>query len=195
MRTFLLVLVAASLAVPAGADTVWLANGRVLQVEDARIENGRVVFRAYGVEVAMPADLVRQIRRDDGRSPGSVPRTINARPADGDPGRRPATRVRERRPPIAPPAPEPESFYLDPAGRAYWEEKMAWLREQISSLEAGQERRRDGPRAGGDYRSARRTANRRELQAWRALESALRAEARRLGVPSDWLRLDRRLGD
>ncbi len=89
MRTFLLVLVVASVTVPAAADTVWLANGRVLQVEDARIENGKVVFRAYGVEVAMSADLVRQIRRDDGRSPGSVPRTINARPADGNPARRP----------------------------------------------------------------------------------------------------------
>ena len=119
MRTFLLVLVVASVTVPAAADTVWLANGRVLQVEDARIENGKVVFRAYGVEVAMSADLVRQIRRDDGRSPGSVPRTINARPADGNPARRPATRVHERRSPIASSAPQPESFYLDPADRAY----------------------------------------------------------------------------
>lgn len=145
----------------------------------------------------MSADFVRQIRRNDGRSPGSVPRTINDRPADGGLARRPATRLRDRRTPIAPPAPEPESFYLDPADRAYWEEKMAWLREQISSLEAGRERRHGAPRAGGDYRSARLTANRRELQAWRALESALRAEARRLGVPSDWLRLDRdhRLGN
>ena len=72
---------------------------------------------------------------------------------------------------------------------------MAWLREEISSLEAGQAS--IGGRLGAGRRdsSARRTANRRELQAWRALESALRAEARRLGVPSDWLRLDSHLGD
>lgn len=44
MRTLLLVLVAASVVTPAAADTVWLANGRGLQVEDARIDNGTVVF-------------------------------------------------------------------------------------------------------------------------------------------------------
>ena len=154
-----------------------------------------MVFRVHGIEVTMSADFVRQIRRDDGRSPGSVPRRINARPADEEPARRPATRVDARRTPVVPRTPQPDSFYLDPTDRAYWQETMAWLREEISSLEAGQAS--IGGRLGAGRRdsSARRTANRRELQAWRALESALRAEARRLGVPSDWLRLDSHLGD
>ena len=180
---------------PVDGDTVGLANGRVLQVENARIQNGRAGFRSYGVEGTMSADFVRQIRRDDGRYPGSVPLTIKIQHPDGNPEQQPTPWVVDRQPPIARPVPEPESFYLNPTDRAYWQEKMAWLREQILTLEAEQVGARRRPESRSGNSPARLTASRRELQAWLALESALRAEALRLGVPSDWLWLDNRLSD
>jgi hypothetical protein len=63
----------------------------------------------------------------------------------------------------------------NPATRVYWEEQVSWLRDRIDKLETG-----SGP-AG-------------ELRAWHALERSLRAEARRLGIPSEWLRGARESG-
>lgn len=172
MRTLLIVLVTACLAAPAAADTIWLSNGRVLQVDDARIENSSVVFRTHGVQVTMPADFVQRIRRDDGLAPQAVPRA-----------------------PARLASPEPREFYYDPADRDYWQDKLSWVQDQISSLEARRARTSNRGRVSDGDRYAGLVARRLELQAWRALESALHTEALRLGVPPDWLRVDGRLGD
>lgn len=168
MRTLLIVLVTACLAAPAAADTICLSNGRVLQVDDARIENGSVVFRTHGVQVTMPADFVQRIRRDDGLALQAVPRADRPRRPDSRSLRRPARRTAVPRAPARLASPEPREFYYDPADRGC-----------VS----------DGDRYAG------LVARRLELQAWRALESALHTETRRLGVPPDWLRVDGRLGD
>ncbi len=194
MRTLLLGLLTVSVAAPAVADTVWLKNGRVLQVEDARIENGTVVFRTHGVQVTLPADFVRRVRRNDGRSPRLARRATERRLVATKPVG--PLRARSTPRPRATPSPTPpDSFYFDPGDRAYWQDKMAWVRDQISGLEAKRTAVRSRGRARNGDRYTDLTADRQELLAWRALESALRAEARRLGVPSEWLRVDSRLSD
>ena len=72
---------------------------------------------------------------------------------------------------------------------------MSWVRHQISSLETRRARATDRGRARDGDRYSGPQAGRLELQAWRALESALHAEARRLGIPSDWLLVGRRVSD
>ena len=195
MRTLLIALVTAGLAAPAAADTIWLSNGRVLQVDDARIENGSVVFRTHGVQVTMPADFVQRIRRDDGLAPQAVPRADRPRRLDSRSLRRPARRTAVPRAPARLASPEPREFYYDPADRDYWQDRLSWVQDQISSLEARRARTSNRGRVSDGDRYAGSVARRLELQAWRALESALHTEARRLGVPPDWLRVDGRLGD
>ncbi len=198
MRLLLLGLLAVGVATPAAGDTVWLRNGRVLQVEDARIDKDTVVFRTHGVVVTMPADFVRQIRRDDGRSPLMPPRAPERRrptPESLRPLAPDARTLRTPRPGAATTSPQPASFFFDPRDRSYWQDKMSWIHDQISRLEARSvgTRNRGRVRTGGRYGDL--ASSHRELLAWRALETALRAEARSLGVPSAWLRVGNRLGD
>jgi hypothetical protein len=61
-------LLAASVAGTAGvarADTIHLANGRVIHTASARIEGDRVIFRQYGGEVSIPRETVVRIVDDN----------------------------------------------------------------------------------------------------------------------------------
>jgi len=267
MRAFLPTLIALSIAAtPASADTIWLKNGRRLEVEGARIENGAVLFVTHGVLVRLSADFVVRVRLDTdknarpvapardtpkpstpppapatfepepsvplaapsvvepepiapvsapapvgpsqpaavtapshGESAPAAPRMARRAAATPEPpvvksSPAPRTRARSdaarptigrlnrapfRAPPRTPPRalpklPRTRPGMIDwsrpnPATRVYWEEQVSWLRDRIDKLETG-----SGPA--------------RELRAWHALERSLRAEARRLGIPSEWLR-------
>jgi hypothetical protein len=52
-------------AAPLAADTIYLANGRVIHTESARIEENRVVFRQFGGEVSIPRAAVARVVGDD----------------------------------------------------------------------------------------------------------------------------------
>jgi hypothetical protein len=59
--------------VPALADSIYLKNGRVIRVAEARIDGDRVVFHLHGGEQAIPLALVERVENDDWRGPGAPP--------------------------------------------------------------------------------------------------------------------------
>ena len=68
-----LALAVALAATGAGADTIYLANGRKIHTESVSVEDDRVVFTQFGGTVSIPLDQVTRIEEDD-ESEGSVVR-------------------------------------------------------------------------------------------------------------------------
>ena len=260
MRAFLPALIALGIAAtPASADTIWLKNGRTLEVEGARVENGAVLFVVHGVVVRLSADFVERVRLDAdtsatpvapagvepelsvplpapsvvepepiaplsapsavepsvsaaaptlsrGESAPAAPRTARRAAATTEPpvaesslapteprrstvatttrarsyavqptiGRRNRAAIRAR-PRTLPKLPRTQPGMVDwsrpdPATRVYWEEQALWLRDRIDKLERG-------------------SGSSRELRAWQSLERSLRAEARKLRIPSEWFQV------
>lgn len=60
-----LILVGVTCAAPAAADTIYLANGRVIHTESVRVDGDRVIFRQFGGEVSIPLTAVVRIVEDD----------------------------------------------------------------------------------------------------------------------------------
>lgn len=56
----------------AGADSVYLKNGRVIHTASARIEGNHVLFLQHGSEQSIPLSLVDRIEEDDRRGPGAT---------------------------------------------------------------------------------------------------------------------------
>ena len=59
----------------AGADSIYLANGRVIRTAEARIVDDRVVFVQYGARQALPTDQVVRVERDDHVGPSRARRS------------------------------------------------------------------------------------------------------------------------
>jgi hypothetical protein len=122
--TALLIVMGLLAADEAGADTIYLANGRVIHTESVRIEDGNVIFRQYGSTVSIPQASVLRIERDATTSP---------------PARRPE--------PTADPIPEPaaESEVAAPGGATEGSDAGV----QAAESPAGQESP-EGPAASTD---------------------------------------------
>ena len=76
-RAYLLhsvIFVIAALAVPAvaGADTVYLKNGRVIHTARARVENGMLVFSQLGGTVSIPMSAVERVERNTNVEPAAA---------------------------------------------------------------------------------------------------------------------------
>ncbi len=58
-------------ATAAAADSIYLKNGRVIRVDDARVDGDRVIFFLHGAHQAIPLALVDRVEDDDWRGPGA----------------------------------------------------------------------------------------------------------------------------
>ena len=76
------VILTLAVPVPASADSIYLKNGRVIRVAEARIDGNRVVFHLHGGEQAIPLALVERVEDDGWRGPGAPPRAAGG----ADPG-------------------------------------------------------------------------------------------------------------
>jgi hypothetical protein len=57
----------------AGADSIYLKNGRVIHCEWTRVEGEYLVFGQYGGEVKIPLDTVERVEEDSEREPAPTP--------------------------------------------------------------------------------------------------------------------------
>jgi hypothetical protein len=82
------VILALAVPVSASADSIYLKNGRVIRVAEARIDGDRVVFHLHGGEQAIPLALVERVEDDEWRGPGAPPRAAGGADAGsaGSPG-------------------------------------------------------------------------------------------------------------
>jgi hypothetical protein len=56
---------------PAGADSIYLKNGRVIRTSSARIEGDQVLFLQHGSEQSIPLSIVDRIEEDERQGPGA----------------------------------------------------------------------------------------------------------------------------
>jgi len=75
----------------AGADSIYLKNGRVIRTTTARVEGEQVLFLQHGSEQSIPLSLVDRIEKDEHQGPqaaggASAGRAASSGQGDGTPG-------------------------------------------------------------------------------------------------------------
>ncbi len=170
----------------AGADSIYLKNGRVIHTASASVEDERVVFLQYGHPVAMPMSEVDRIEENDLAGPdASAPREPAA------PSRNAVTSSLSA-PASSTGAPAPAN---PEETKEYWQDRVRAIDARKVSLDLELKQLRRVERA--FLFSHRSTADtRRQIEAVEARIDAnerampeLRREARRKGIPPGWLRL------
>ncbi len=188
MRSVLAATIALAVANVAMADTIYMKNGRLIHSSHVRVEGDRVIFLQYGGEVSIPMSLVDRIVKDAEVEPeGAAPLLPAADLSPVDPAADPAD-------PEAPETPPKET-------RDYWQDAVARIvadREEVG-LEIGSLRRTEraflfSQRSTADTRAQIVAAEVRLTELDQEMTD-LQTEARRLGIPSGWLRLDPSGGD
>ena len=82
-----MLMIGAALPVPlAGADSVYLKNGRVIHTSDARVEGDRVVIALYGSTQIIPLSLIDRIEENDRGGPGESNATRSPSTPAASPG-------------------------------------------------------------------------------------------------------------
>lgn len=169
------------LAADAAADTIYLKNGRTFRTISARVEGDRLIFIQYNGEVSIPMALVDRIEKDENVGPAGTPTP--------PPGTEAA--------PDEPVEGEPEPGDVPPQQtRQYWQDRVRTIVSDREEVEMQIEDLRRTERA--FLFSHRSTAQvRQEMEDAEArlveLDEEMRdveAEARGLGVPAGWLRVD-----
>ena len=179
---------------PAGADTIYMKNGRVITSSFVRVEGDRVYVRLLGGEVGFLLSLVDRIVEDDAverpstvvpvPEPASDPNDPpdQGDPAQGDPDA--SSDPAGQGDPAAgadpgDPEPAPEET------REYWQNRLAPLNEDLARMDGELQSLRSRTGADVEEQIRRLEAARGGVQA--QVDTILR-EARRLGIPPGWLR-------
>ena len=179
---------------PAGADTIYMKNGRVITSSFVRVEGDRVYVLLLGGEVGFLLSLVDRIVEDDAveRPPTVVPVPEPAsdpndppdqgEPAQGDPDA--SSDPAGQGDPAAgadpeDPEPAPEET------REYWQNRLAPLNENLARMDGELQSLRSRTGADVEAQTRRLETARGRIQA--QVDTILQ-EARRLGVPPGWLR-------
>lgn len=188
IRSVLAATIALAIANVAMADTIYMKNGRLIHSSQVRVEGDRVIFLQYGGEVSIPMSLVDRIVKDAEVEPEGAPPLLPAADLSPvDPAADPAD-------PEAPETPPKET-------RDYWQNAVARIvadREEVG-LEIESLRRTEraflfSQRSTADTRAQIVAAEVRLTELDQEMTD-LQTEARRLGIPSGWLRLDPSGGD
>lgn len=179
-----LTLAVALLSAPAGADSIYLKNGRVIHTPSATVDGDRVVFLQYGHPMGIPMAQVERIEENDLSGPeASAPRepaptgSTSAQASTGTPARTSS----------GPESPEQT--------KEYWQDRVRAINAEAQALDLELKQLRRIERA--FLFSRRSTADtRRQIESVQARIDAnerampeLRREARREGIPAGWLRL------
>ncbi len=181
-------------AAPAGADTIYMKNGRTITSSFVRVEGDRVYVGLLGGEVGFPLALVDHIVQDEAveQAPTVVPVAEPASdpndppdqgdPAQGDPDA--SSDPAGQGDPAAgadpgDPEPAPEET------REYWQNRLAPLNENLARVDGELQSLRSRTGADVEAQIRRMEAARGGVQA--QVDTILQ-EARRLGVPPGWLR-------
>lgn len=181
VRSVLAVAIALALANVAMADTIYMKNGRAIRSAHVRVEGDRVIFMQYGGEVSIPLSLVDHIVVDANVEPEGAPPPPPSTADD----------------PQADPASDPEEEETPPEQtRDYWQDAVGTIVAERSQVDLEIEDLRRTERA--FLFSKRSTAETRaqidaaELRLTELDQEMrdLQTEARRLQIPSGWLRLD-----
>ncbi len=179
---------------PAGADTIYMKNGRVITSSFVRVEGDRVYVRLLGGEVGFLLSLVDRIVEDDAverpstvvpvPEPASDPNDPpdQGEPAQGDPDA--SSDPAGQGDPAAgadpeDPEPAPEET------REYWQNRLAPLNENLARMDGELQSLRSRTGADVEAQIRRLETARGRIQA--QVDTILQ-EARRLGVPPGWLR-------
>ena len=186
-----------ALATSAVADTIYLKNGREILTSTTRIEGDNVIFLQYGGEVTIPLSLVDRIEEDEAREPDPLP--VSQPASSGSAGQSGDQAGANAAGGAADPNAAPGT--VDPKStRDYWQQELRAFQNERDQLTT---RLEDLDREERAFLFARRsTASTRrriddtnaQLEALDEQETELRDEARRLGIPPGWLRLDSRRG-
>lgn len=189
-----LAVVPSLVAAPAGADTIYMKNGRVITSSFVRVEGDYVYVRLLGGEVRFPLSLVDRIVEDDAveRPPTVVPVPDPApdpndppgqgEPAQGDPDA-PSDPAGQGDPAAGadPDDPEPAPDQT----REYWQNRLRPLNDELARFDGALARLRGANAAAVQPEINMVEARRRRVV---AQIDTIREEARRLGVPPGWLR-------
>ncbi len=179
---------------PAGADSIYMKNGRVITSSFVRVEGDRVYVRLLGGEVGFLLSLVDRIVEDDAverpstvvpvPEPASDPNDPpdQGDPAQGDPDA--SSDPAGQGDPAAgadpgDPEPAPEET------REYWQNRLAPLNENLARVDGELQSLRSRTGADVEAQIRRLETARGRIQA--QVDTILQ-EARRLGVPPGWLR-------
>lgn len=183
--TFLAVALVTAFASTAAADTIYLKNGRTIYSESVRVEGDLVFFIQFGGEVSLPMALVEKIVEDENTGPEGT----QAPPQTAEPD--PDAETVE---------PEEEETPAEET-REYWQDRVRAIADEREQVELQIEDLKRAERAFlFSHRSTADTRRQIEDAEVRLTEldtelSDLQTEARRLGIPAGWLRLDpRRVG-
>ncbi|MCH7825911.1 MAG: hypothetical protein IH849_14015 [Acidobacteria bacterium] len=194
LTTIALAVLPSLVAAPAGADTIYMKNGRVITSSFVRVEGDQVYVRLLGGEVRFPLSLVDRIVGDDAaeQPPSVVPvpepaSDLNDPPGQGEPA---------QGDPDAPsdpagqgdPAPGADPEDPEPAPeetREYWQNRLAPLNKDLARMDGELQSLRSRNGADVEAQIRRLAAARARVQA--QVDTIVR-EARRLGVPPGWLR-------
>lgn len=193
------------LPAPARADTVYLKNGRAIRASHVEVleDEGRVILHQGANRVVIPLSIVDRIVEDgvgvEMPEPGTAEPAREPTPTEPEEGE-------------TAPAPEGEDDAQSEEGeggadavesalqttRAYWQDAMLAIEEERTLLQDSlAELRREERAFLFSHRSTAETKAKIEAVQMRLAEldevaEELRREARRLGVPPGWLRLDPR---
>ncbi len=187
-----------ALATSAGADTIYLKNGRTIHTSDTRIEGDNVIFVQFGGEISIPMSEVDRIEEDEAREPDPLPVRQPASSGSGaqsgdpadpvDPGAAAGTAD-----PNAPPGPDDPRLTRD-----YWQRELRAIQTEKEQLDTRLEELNREERAFLFSRRSTADTRRRieetndQMEDLDERESDLRAEARRLQIAPGWLRLESR---
>ncbi len=191
LATIALAILPSLVAAPAGADTIYMKNGRVITSSSVTVEGDYVYVRLLGGEVRFSLALVDRIVEDDAvEPPPTVVPVPEPDPNDplgqGDPTRGDPNASSDpagQGDPAAGADPDP-----DPAPeqtRDYWQNRLRPLRDQLRGVDGDLARLRGSNTAAVQPEINTVEARRRRLVA--QIDFIL-VEARRLGVPPGWLR-------
>lgn len=182
---------ASLVAAPAGADTIYMKNGRVITSSIVRIEGDSVYVRLLGGAVRFPLSLVDRIVEDDAveqpsrmvpvREPAPDPND-QGEPAQGDPDA-PSDPAAQGDPAAGADAEDPEPAPEET--REYWQNRLAPLNRDLARMDRELQSLRSQTSADAEEKTRRLETARGRVQA--QVDTILR-EARRLGVPPGWLR-------
>lgn len=189
-------------ATVANADTVHMKNGRLIQSSSVRVEGDRVFVRLFQGEVAFPLDEVEKIVEDAEveRSAARQAQAVSQPPPEGVPtagatqdpipeaGEGPAEEAGGDPPAADPTVADPEEEPPEPAPeetREYWQNRIRPLREQLAQMDQRLQNLRS--RNGADVLAQIGRIETQRAPVQSQIESITR-EARRLNVPSGWLR-------
>lgn len=192
VQVLLLTATVLGVAASAGADTIYLKNGRVIRTSEVRVEGDKVFFRQYAGTVVIPMAIVDRIEEDEMGGPSATAATPPTSPADESAGTEEGAESGQ--------AEQAEDVPPEQT-REYWQERVSANRAERQEVEERLERLRREERA--FLFSQRSTAETRRqiedaqerLQGLQQELEQIQEEARRAGVPPGWLRVEQGSGD